>query len=80
MVERKALKTGENKIVLFLNIEGKNIGSPITLTVNVKMKAIEDFRLTFNLSEKDYDDGKLLSLLQKHKFQQAEAFAALFNN
>ena len=80
LVERKDLKKGDNKIIFFLNIEGKNIGNPITLNVGVKNKAVEDFRQTFNLNEKDYDDGKLLSLLQKYKFNKEEAFSSLFNN
>jgi hypothetical protein len=81
-VEGKALVKGENKIILLLNIDGKNIGLPITFTVRVepKDKRVEEFRQEFNLSEKDYDDAKLLGLLQKHNFNKGEAFTALFNN
>ena len=80
LIERKDLKKGDNKIIFFLNVDGKNIGSPITLNVGVKNKAVEDFRNTFNLNEKDYDDGRLLSLLQKYKFNFEQAFSSLFNN
>ena len=81
-VEGKALVKGENKIILLLNIDGKNIGPPITFTVkvDVKDKRVEEFRQEFNLNEKEYDYGRLLSLLQKHNFNKENAFASLFNN
>ena len=63
-----------------MNIDGKKIGQPIILSIHVKSKVVEEFRNDFNLSEKDYDDGKLLSLLQKYKFNKEEAFSSLFNN
>ena len=80
MCRRKAFKYGEKKIYLIFNIDGKNIGQPIILTINVKSKAVEKFRYDFNLSNKDYDDKKLLELLQRHNYQEDEAFSALFNS
>ena len=74
------IKTWKIKINLVLTIEGKIIGNPITLTLFKSDKRVTEFRQEFNLSEQDYDDLKILSLLQKHNFNYENAFISLFNN
>ena len=64
---------------LILNIDGKNCGEPITLTIIIKSKKVEEFRKEFNLDEKEYDEHKLLIALQKKKKKKEAAFASLFD-
>ena len=63
---------------VFLNIDRKNIGDPIILKIIVKSERVEEFRDTFNLDEKEYDDNKLLSILKENKYNFDNAFASLF--
>ena len=67
-----------NKINLVLFIEGKIIGSPITLTL-FDISIVREFRDTFNLDEKDYDDEKTFSLLKENNFDFEMAFSSLFS-
>jgi hypothetical protein len=78
-IPKKNIKLGEKKMKFILNIDGKNYGEPITLTLITKSKKVEEFRKEFNLDENEYDEEKLLSVLQKHKFNNGEAFASLFD-
>ena len=66
-ISKNKLTLGENKINLNLNINGKNIGNQITLTINVKSKKVEEFRKEFNLTEDLYsDDAQLLVFLKNN--------------
>ncbi len=78
-IPKKNLKFGVKKLNLILNVDGKNCGEPITLTIIIKSRKVEEFRKEFNLDEKEYDENKLLSALQKHKFIKENAFASLFD-
>ena len=44
----------------------------------MKSKKVQAFRDEFNLNEKEYDEQKLLGILQKYKFDNAAAFSSLF--
>ena len=44
----------------------------------MKSKKVQEFRDEFNLNEKEYDEQKLLGILQKYKFDNADAFSSLF--
>ena len=78
-IPKKNLKFGVKRFNLILNIDGKNCGDPITLTIILKSKKGEEFRNEFNLDEKEYDEDKLLGILQKHKFKKEAAFTSLFD-
>jgi hypothetical protein len=80
IIPKNHLKLGEKKLKLFLNIEGNNCGEPIIITLVVKSKKVEEFRKEFNLDEKEYDESKLLSALQKHNYKKENAFASLFDD
>ena len=70
------VKLGKNIINLFLNIDGKNYGKEMTLTVILKSKNVEDFRREYNFNL--FDDQKILSALQKNKFNKARTFQSFF--
>ena len=85
------LKKGEYKSYLLFNVKGKNYGDKLTLIINVKekeemneiekhMNKIEEFRNTFNLSEDEYTNEKILDILKGHNFNFEESFSSLFNN
>ena len=48
--------------------------------IEENMRKILEFRDTFDLSQKDFSDGKILDILKKYKFNFEEAFSSLFNN
>ena len=77
-IPKKKLDLGRNDINAHLNIDGKNYGNKITLTIFMKSKKVQAFRDEFNLNEKEYDEQKLLGILQKYKFDNAAAFSSLF--
>ena len=70
------VKLGKNIINLFLNIDGKNYGKEMTLTVILKSKNVEDFRREYNFNL--FDDQKILSALQENKFNKARTFQSFF--
>ena len=76
----KKMNLGENKIKMVLNIDGKNYGNEIILTIKYKSKQVDNFRNDYSLNEEDYDDQRLLGLLQKQQFDFQKAFESLFNS
>ena len=84
------LKKGEYKAYLLFNVKGKNIGDKLTLIINVKEKdemtelekhrnKIEEFRNTFNLSDEEFSNEKILEILKANNFNFEESFSSLFN-
>ena len=65
---------------MVLIINGKIIGEPIILTINIKNKKIEEFRKEFNLDDKEYNDNQLLAILQNNNYKFDKAFEAMFSN
>ena len=78
-IPKQSVKLGEKKFKLFLNVDGKNYNYPIVLTLIGISKKVQNFRKEFNLSEKEYDEQKLLNILQKYKYDFASAFSSLYN-
>ena len=84
------MKEGEYKTYLAFNAGGKNYGEKLTLMVKIKKKEnqneqidkykdkINEFREVFCLSEDDYADEKILTVLQEHNFNSEESFSSLF--
>ena len=80
VIPNKNVKLGEIEMNLILNIDGKNIVDPIILKLMVKSKKVEEFRKEFKLDEKEFEDNKLLSILQMHKYNFEDAFCSLINS
>ena len=85
------LKVGEYKSYLLFNVNGKNYGEKLTLSINVKEKKeieeiekyrdkIKEFREQFNLDKEEYNDEKLFEILKQHNFNFEDSFSSLFNN
>ena len=85
------LKVGEYKSYLLFNVNGKNYGEKLTLSINVKEKKeleeidkyrdkIKEFRDQFNLDKDDYADEKIFDILKQYNFNFENAFSSLFNN
>ena len=85
------LKKGEYKSFLLFNVKGKNFGDKLTVIINVKEKEemnemeknldkIEEFRNTFNLDKKEYNNEKIFNILKEHNFNFEETFSSLFTN
>ena len=77
---------GEYNIFLWFEVNGKHFGERIEFKIIIKekdneeFKKVEDFRVQFNLFNKDeYPDAKLLDLLKKHNFNSELAFMELIN-
>ena len=86
-----SLKIGEYKSYLLFNVNGKNYGEKLTLSINVKEKKeieeiekyrdkIKEFRDQFNLDKEEYNDEKLFEILKQHNFNFEDSFSSLFNN
>ena len=78
-IPKQKLNLGKNEINLYLNIDGKNCGNQITLIIFYKSKKVQQFRTEFSLSEKEYDEQRLYSALQKNQYDNSKAFASLFD-
>ena len=85
------MKIGEYKSYLLFNVNGKNYGEKLTLSINVKEKKeieeiekyrdkIKEFRDQFNLDNEEYNDEKLFEILKQHNFNFEDSFSSLFNN
>jgi hypothetical protein len=83
--------TGEYKIVFLFYSGGKIHGEKITALIKIKEKddqkseidenidKINEFRETFNLSEDEYSNEKILETLKENDFNFENAFSSLFN-
>ena len=78
-IPKKYAKLGQYKFNLILSVDEKYIGKPKILNLSVKSKRAEEFRNEFNLDEREFDDKKLLSALQKNGYNKGNAFTSLFN-
>ncbi len=80
---------GDYKSYLLFYSNGKRYGDKILIKVSIKekekvnddedMEKVREFRDNFGLSEEDFDDERLLEVLQKYNFQFDKAFEDLFN-
>ena len=82
---------GEYKIIFYFWSGGKINGGKIVAKISIKEKDIKkneideyidkinDFRETFNLSEDEYPNEKLLDILKDNNFNFEDAFSSLFN-
>jgi hypothetical protein len=82
---------GEHKVIFLFYCGGKIRGEKITALVKIREKdnkkseieeysdKISEFRETFNLSEDEYPDEKILEILKDNEFNFENAFSSLFN-
>ena len=82
---------GEYKLVFLFWSGGRIYGENITAMIKIiekddkkteidnNIEKIQEFRETFNLSEEDYSDEKLLEILKDNDFNFENAFSSLFN-
>jgi len=87
----KELKEGQYKAILTFNVDGINHGEKLGLVINIKKKEkkednieknidkIKEFRETFNLSEEEYPNEKILGILMENNFNFEDSFTSLFN-
>ena len=65
--------------ILNFNVDGKNYGAQIDLTIHINQDLVQQFRKEFNLLENDYPDEKLLNALNNNNNDIYKAFDSLFN-
>ena len=80
---------GEYKIIFSFYSGGKIHGEKITALIKIKenqkneideyIDKINEFRETFNLSEDEYSNEKILEVLKEHNMNFENAFSSLFN-
>ena len=78
-LDLKNVESGEHLCLLNFNVNGKNYGSQIKLTVKVKEGRISEFRQMFSLSKEDYTKERLNKVLKEKNYKFEDAFGALFN-
>ena len=87
---------GKYEAEMIFLVDGKKYGDEIDLNITIEKKEgkidddsnaakvhaakVQSFRDTYGLSREDYPDEKLLELLQKHNYDFAKAFYALFDD
>ena len=79
-LDLKEIESGEHLCLLNFNVNGKNYGNQLILTVNVKKGKISEFRELFDLSKEDYSKERLSKLLKEKNNKFEDAFGALFEN
>ena len=75
------LKIQEYQCILSFGVGLKSIkffGEKIILKINVKDKAIVEFRKEFGLLEEEFSDEKILKILEENDFDFNKAFEILF--
>ena len=77
-LDLKNIEPGEYICLLNFNVDDKNYGAQLILTVKVKEGKITELRKLFDLSKEDYSKQKLSKVLKEKNFQMNEAFDALF--
>ena len=87
----KNYSEGDYKIIFLFYSGGKIRGEKIVALIRIKKKddkkneidkyidKIQEFRDTFNLSEDEYSNGKLLEILKENDFNYEKAFSSIFN-
>ena len=78
-LDLKNVESGEYLCLLNFNVNGKNYGNQIILTVKVKEGRISEFRQMFSLSKEDYTKEMLNKVLKEKNNKFEDAFGALFN-
>ena len=71
---------GIKKCILNFNVDGKNYGEPIILTVKINEDLVQVLRDEFSLSKEDYPDEIILNALKSNNNDIYKAFGSLFNN
>ena len=66
--------------ILNFNVDGKNYGNQIDLTININADLVQQFRNEYGLSKNDYSDEKLLNILKDNNNNFIQAFESMFNN
>jgi hypothetical protein len=79
-LDLKEIESGEHLCLLNFNVNGKNYGNQLILTVIVKKGKISEFRKLFDLSKEDYSKERLSKLLKEKNNKFEDAFGALFEN
>ena len=79
-LDLKEIESGEHLCLLNFNVNGKNYGNQLILTVIVKKGKISEFRELFDLSKEDYSKERLSKLLKEKNNKFEDAFGALFEN
>ena len=87
----KNYSVGDYKVIFSFYSGGKIHGEKIVAIIRIKeendinneiaenIDKIHEFRDTFNLSEDDYPNEKILEILKKYNFNYEDAFCFLFN-
>jgi hypothetical protein len=78
-LDLKNVESGEHLCLLNFNVNGKNYGNQLILTIKVKDGKISEFRQMFDLSKEDYTKERLSKLLKEKNYKFTDAFGALFN-
>ena len=77
-LDLKNIESGEHLCLLNFNVNGKNYGNQIILTIKVKEGKITEFRNEFSLSKEDYNKERLKKVLKEKNYNFEQAFPALF--
>ena len=78
-LDLKNVESGEHLCLLNFNVNGKNYGKQLILTIKVKDGKISEFRQMFDLSKEDYTKERLSKVLKEKNYKFTDAFDALFN-
>ena len=76
------LNVGKYKCILSFVVGLKSLkffGEKIVLTINVKEKAIGEFRKEFGLLEEEYSDERILKILKENNFNFSKAFEKIIS-
>jgi hypothetical protein len=78
-LDLKEIESGEHLCLLNFNVNGKNYGNQLKLTIKVKEGKIAEFRQTFSLSKEDYSKERLSKALKEKNNNFEQAFESLFD-
>ena len=77
------MNEGDYDLILDFCVSDKKYGEPLKIKIKIlpdeKKKLIDDFRIEYDLSKKDYPDELIYKVLEECRFNKEEAFNRLFN-
>ena len=76
------MNEGDYDLILDFCVSDKKYGEPLKIKIKIlpdeKKKLIDDFRIEYDLSKKDYPDELIYKVLEECRFNKGKAFDRLF--
>ena len=76
------MNEGDYDLILDFCVSDKKYGEPLKIKIKIlpdeKKKLIDDFRIEYDLSKKDYHDELIYKVLEECRFNKGKAFDRLF--